>query len=69
MNKIVIISIIIAIMFGGAGGGLIAGEIISKDDKGSLNDFVIDVNIRANGNQNSDGSITAQNIQITSQNK
>lgn len=73
------------------GGGLVSGDIISKDSQsitikmrdggskivffsdstkisksvdGSLKDLEIGKNISANGNDNSDGSITAQSIQI-----
>ena len=37
---------------------------VSKSTQGSLNDLAVGTQISANGSQNSDGSITAQTIQI-----
>ncbi len=76
---------------GGAGAGLVSGEIISKDDtsitikmrsggskivfysstteigkftRGSLADLNIGETVTATGSTNSDGSVTAQSIQM-----
>jgi len=43
---------------------LSASTIITKQAEGSLNDIVVGQQITANGTVNSDGSITAQGIQI-----
>lgn len=78
-------------MRGGANGGFVGGEIISKDDKsvtvkltnggskiiflsdsttvgkttdGTKDDLVVGKQVTVGGTANSDGSVTAQNIQI-----
>jgi len=77
---------------GGAGGGFISGEVLSKDDKsvtvktqnggssiafyspttaiekaasGSWADIIVGKTITIRGTQNSDGTYTAQTIQLT----
>ena len=40
---------------------------ITKLARGSLNDLAVGAEIRVNGSQNSDGSVTAQSIQLSPQ--